>query len=37
MIYKTIRKDVKINGKRGHEDTILQEGDRLALYIPEDN
>ena len=36
MIYKTIRKDVKINGKRGHEDTILQEGDRLALYIPED-
>ena len=36
MIYKTIRKDVKVNGKRAHEDTILQEGDRLALYIPEE-
>ena len=36
MIYKTIRKDVKVNGKRAREDTILQEGDRLALYIPEE-
>ena len=36
MIYKTIRKDVKVNGKRAHEDTILQEGDQLSLYIPEE-
>ena len=33
MIYKTIRKDVKVNGKRAHEDTILQEGDQLSLYL----
>ena len=30
MIYKTIRKDVKVNGKRAHEDTILQEGDQVV-------
>ncbi len=36
MIYKTIRKDVKVNGKRVHEDTILQEGDKLSLYISEE-
>ena len=35
MIYKTIRKDLKVNGKRAHEDTLLQEGDRLTLYLPE--
>ena len=36
MIYKLIRKDVKVNGKRGHEDTVLQAGDSLVIYIPED-
>lgn len=36
MIYKFIRKDIKINGKRGKEDTILNEGDELTLYIPDD-
>lgn len=36
MIYKIIRRDVKVNGRRAREDTILQEGDRLALYIPEE-
>ncbi len=36
MIYKTIRKDVKVNGKRVREDTILQEGDKLSLYISEE-
>ncbi len=36
MIYKTIRRDVKVNGRRAHEDTILQKGDRLTLYIPEE-
>lgn len=36
MIYKMIRKDVKINGKRGKEDTILSEGDELSIYLPEE-
>ncbi|MDO4394172.1 MAG: RluA family pseudouridine synthase [Bacillota bacterium] len=36
MIYKLIRKDIKINGKRGHEDTILQDGDQLVIYITDD-
>lgn len=36
MIYKLIRKDVKVNGKRGKEDTILQEGDEVVLYMPDD-
>lgn len=36
MIYKLIRKDVKVNGKRGHEDTVLQAGDSLVIYIPDD-
>ncbi len=32
-IYKLIRKDVKINGKRGSIDTMLSEGDEISLYI----
>ncbi len=32
-IYKALRKDVKLNGKRADESTMLQEGDTLALYI----
>lgn len=32
-IYKAIRKDVKVNGKRSREDRILQEGDTVSLYI----
>lgn len=36
LIYKMIRKDVKINGRRGKEDTVLQAGDVLTLYIPEE-
>ncbi|MCI2146776.1 MAG: RluA family pseudouridine synthase, partial [Clostridiales bacterium] len=35
-IYKMIRKDVKVNGKRRKEDYILQEGDQLTLYLHED-
>lgn len=35
-IYRMIRKDVKLNGKRAHEDTLLQEGDELTLYITEE-
>ena len=34
-IYKMIRKDIKINGKRGKEDTLLLPGDQLTLYITE--
>lgn len=33
FIYKAIRKDVKINGKRGKEDTVLALGDEVTLYI----
>ena len=36
MIYKMIRKDVKINGKRGKEATLLAEGDVLQIYITEE-
>lgn len=35
-IYRMIRKDVKLNGKRAGEDTMLREGDELALYITEE-
>lgn len=35
-IYKIIRKDLKLNGKRAKEDTVLSEGDELALYISEE-
>ena len=35
FIYKAIRKDVKVNGKRGKEDTLLQPGDEVTLYISE--
>lgn len=35
-IYKLIRKDVKVNGKRVKEDTMLKEGDALSLYIKEE-
>lgn len=34
-IYKMIRKDIKINGRRGKEDTLLLPGDQLTLYITE--
>lgn len=35
-IYRMIRKDVRLNGKRAGEDTMLREGDELALYITEE-
>lgn len=35
-IYKMIRKDVKLNGKRAHEDTMLRTGDELSLYMSEE-
>ena len=32
-IYKCIRKDVKVNGKRSKEEYMLSEGDVLTLYV----
>ncbi|WP_312653806.1 RluA family pseudouridine synthase [Aminipila sp.] len=36
-IYKLIRKDIKINGKRGSIETILEQGDELTLYISDED
>lgn len=36
LIYKAIRKDVKVNGKRAREDTILRQGDIVTLYMKEE-
>ena len=33
FIYKVLRKDVKVNGKRGKAEQKLEEGDRLSLFI----
>lgn len=35
-IYKLIRKDIKVNGKRASIETLLKLGDELAIYIPEE-
>lgn len=35
-IYKAIRKDVKVNGKRVTKETMLADGDEVTLYIPDD-
>lgn len=35
-IYKMIRKDVKVNGKRAAESYILDEGDVLKLYLSDE-
>ena len=36
MIYRMIRKDVKVNGKRAHIETELKEGDVLSIYISQE-
>jgi 23S rRNA pseudouridine955/2504/2580 synthase len=36
LIYRLIRKDVKINGKRKAIDYMLEEGDELALHISDE-
>lgn len=36
MIYKMIRKDVKVNGRRAKEDTVLSVGDELFFYMTEE-
>lgn len=35
-IYKIIRKDLKLNGKRASEDTLLNEGDELTFYMSDE-
>lgn len=35
-IYKIIRKDVKLNGKRAKIDTLLHKGDEVTLYMGEE-
>lgn len=35
MIYKVIRKDLKVNGKRVKEDSILHNGDTVTFYLLE--
>ena len=35
-IYRMIRKDVKVNGSRAGNETVLQCGDRLSLYLKEE-
>ena len=35
-IYKMIRKDVKLNGKRTDIETLLAKGDELAIYVTEE-
>ncbi len=37
LIYKIIRKDLKLNGKRAKEETIINEGDQLTLYISQED
>lgn len=37
FIYKAIRKDVKVNGKRAKEEHILKAGDELSLYISDED
>lgn len=34
-VYKIIRKDLKVNGKRAKNDTVISAGDEIALYISE--
>lgn len=36
FIYKIIRKDVKVNGKRSSEHRILKSGDVVSIYLPDD-
>lgn len=36
VIYKMIRKDIKLNGKRAKEETMLSLGDELSVYITDE-
>lgn len=36
FIYRAIRKDVKVNGRRASQELVLAKGDRIDLYISEE-
>jgi len=36
FIYRIIRKDVKVNGKRADGETLLKPGDVIDIFLPED-
>lgn len=36
LVYKMIRKDVKVNGKRSSREQMLKDGDELKIYISDD-
>lgn len=36
LVYRMIRKDVKVNGRRAAKETMLEAGDVVRLYIPEE-
>ena len=35
-IYRIIRKDLKLNGKRAHEDALLHKGDEVVIYMSDE-
>ena len=35
LIYRMIRKDIKLNGKRSREDVVLNAGDEITIYLTE--
>ena len=37
FLYKAIRKDVKVNGKRKSGEYVLQHGDDLSLYLKDED
>lgn len=37
MIYRMVRKDIKVNGRRVKEDTMLVEGDVVSIYLSEED
>ncbi len=37
FIYKMIRKDIKVNGKRQKEEYVLEDGDILSIYISDED
>ncbi|MBR4019985.1 MAG: RluA family pseudouridine synthase, partial [Firmicutes bacterium] len=36
-IYKMIRKDIKVNGKRLTNESMIQAGDEMTIYISEED
>lgn len=37
MIYKMVRKDIKVNGKREKEEFVLKTGDELTVYLSDED